>query len=75
MIERALLAMVDLHFAVGIVDVRDAEKMLEEELLRAFAEVFELRRRDRLQRRARPLVEKGRVHVAVEGALGARHCE
>src|SRR5438046_7186638 len=34
--------MIDLQLALGIVEIADAEDVLEEELLRAFPEVFEL---------------------------------
>ena len=48
-IERSLLPVIDLQLTLGIVDIADAEEMLEEKLLGALAEVFELRRRDGLQ--------------------------
>ena len=67
-IDDSLVAMVDLHLALRIVDVTHAEDVLEEELLRAFAEVLELRRRDALQRRGEALVRR---EVAVEDAVGA----
>src|SRR6266550_3031134 len=41
--------MIDLQLPLGIVEITHTEKMLEQELLRTLAEVFELRRGDRLQ--------------------------
>src|SRR5205085_10100529 len=49
-IDAAFVAMIDLQFALGIVEVVDAENVLEEELLGTLAEVFELRRRHIFER-------------------------
>src|SRR6266511_567812 len=47
-IELPLLALMHLQLAVGIVVIDDPQDPLEQKLLRAFAEILEIRRRDRL---------------------------
>src|SRR6185369_17527060 len=69
MVERALLAVIDLQLPLRIVDVDHAEDVLEQKLLRTLAEVFELSGRDRLQRFLEVFGEAR--DVAVEDGVGA----
>jgi hypothetical protein len=65
MVEDALVAVMDLQLALGMIDVLHAQDVLEEELLRAFAEVLELGGGE-------GAVEGDRADVAVEDGAGAR---
>ena len=47
MIELPFVARIHLQLVLGIVDVADAEDVLEEELLRALPEIFEVSGGDR----------------------------
>src|SRR5205823_9525443 len=67
-IDGTLLAMIDLQLALGVVDIFHAEEVLEQELLRALAEVLELSGGDRLEGREDRIAERV-THVSVEHGL------
>src|SRR6185295_17215379 len=74
-IDDALLAVVDLHLALGIVDVTDAEDVLHQKLLRTLAEVLELGGGDGLERAARACQDDRAGEIAIEGGAVASASE
>ena len=70
-IEASLVARVQLQLAVGILDVDHVEDVFEQELLRAFAEILELSRRDVPERCREVLAKRGVFDESIEGPVGA----